>query len=115
MKKFRNLCLNVKKWVNVQFKHALNMSTGHYYDKKWYSEDWYLNDKGFSLNYTHKDRIKFACSVFKKKSDPGLKLSYHSSDTYILAVALNNFYKSKTGKIQMFILILYCPFGRSLT
>ena len=103
-----------KKWANVQFKHALNMSTGHYYDKKWYSEDWYLNDKGFSLNYTHKDRIKFACSVFKKKSDPGLKLSYHSSDTYILAVALNNFYKSKTGRDSDVYTDLVLPLWKEL-
>jgi hypothetical protein len=86
-----------RKWKDVRFKHALNMATGHYFDKKWYSEDWYLNNKGFSLNYTHKDRIKFACSVFSKKSPPGIKLSYHSSDTYILGVGLNNFYKSKNG------------------
>ena len=86
-----------KKWKDVRFKHALNKATGHYFDKKWYSEDWYLNNKGFSLNYTHKDRIKFACSVFSKKSPPGMKLSYHSSDTYILGVGLNNFYKSKNG------------------
>ena len=103
-----------KKWKGVQFKHALNMATGHYFDKKWYSEDWYLNNKGFSLNFTHKDRIKFACSVFSKKSDPGIKLSYHSSDTYILSVALNNFYKSKNGNNSDIYRDLLLPFWKEL-
>ena len=103
-----------KKWKGVQFKHALNMATGHYFDKKWYSEDWYLNNKGFSLNFTHKDRINFACSVFSKKSDPGIKLSYHSSDTYILSVALNNFYKSKNGNNSDIYTDLLLPFWKEL-
>ena len=103
-----------KKWKGVQFKHALNMATGHYFDKKWYSEDWYLNNKGFSLNFTHNDRIKFACSIFSKKSDPGIKLSYHSSDTYVLSVALNNFYKSKNGNNSDIYRDLLLPFWKEL-
>lgn len=103
-----------KKWNEVKFVHALNMATGQYFNKKWYSEDWYLSDKGFSLNFRHKDRIKFACSIFSKKSPPGMKLSYHSSDTYILGVALNNFYKTKKGDASDIYRDLILPFWKEL-
>jgi len=86
-----------KKWIGVNFGHALNMATGHFTNKKWYSEDWYLRKNNYSSLYTHKDKIKMACSIFPKKAIPGTKFTYHSSETYILGVAMNNFLKSKKG------------------
>ena len=54
--------------------------------ENFYSEDWYLEQEGYFKNFTHKDKIKSACNFFKKQANPGTKLSYHSSDTYILGI-----------------------------
>ena len=86
-----------KKWRGVTFENALDMATGQYKYKSYYSEDWYLEQEGYFRNLTHKDRIKSACNFFKKQTNPGVKLSYHSSDTYILGTALNKFYKDNVS------------------
>jgi hypothetical protein len=86
-----------KKWRSVTFENALDMATGQYKYKNYYSEDWYLEQEGYFKNFTHKDKIKSACNFFKKQTNPGVKLSYHSSDTYILGAALNKFYKDNVS------------------
>ena len=86
-----------KKWRSVTFGNALDMATGQYKYEKFYSEDWYLEQEGYFKNFTHKDKIKSACNFFKKQTNPGTKLSYHSSDTYILGTALNQFYKENVS------------------
>ena len=105
---------SAKKWRGVTFENTLDMATGQYQYEKFYSEDWYLTKEGFSKLYKHKDKINFSCKVFKKKTIPGKKFSYHSSDTYILGTALNNFYKAKvdpTGDIYSHLLV---PLWKSL-
>jgi len=103
-----------KKWRGVTFGNTLDMATGQYKYKKYYSEDWYLRKNGFSNNYKHKDRITFSCDIFKKNALPGTKLSYHSSDTYILGTALNNFYKQKVNKNGDLYYDLMLPLWKSL-
>ena len=103
-----------KKWRSVTFGNALDMATGQYKYKNYYSEDWYLEQEGYFKNFTHKDRIKSACNFFKKQANPGIKLSYHSSDTYILGTALNQFYKQNVSSEGDIYYDLLLPLWNSL-
>ena len=103
-----------KKWRSVTFENALDMATGQYKYKKFWSEDWYLVKEGFFKNFTHKDRIKSACNFFKKQTIPGVKFSYHSSDTYILGTALNQFYKENVNSTGDIYYDLMLPLWDSL-
>jgi len=103
-----------KKWRSVTFENALDMATGQYKYKNYYSEDWYLEQEGYFKNFTHKDRIKSACNFFKKQANPGIKLSYHSSDTYILGTALNQFYKQNVSSEGDIYYDLLLPLWNSL-
>ena len=103
-----------KKWRGVTFENALDMSTGQYKYKNYYSEDWYLENEGYFENLTHKDKIKSACNFFKKQTNPGVKLSYHSSDTYILGTALNKFYKDNVNSEGDIYYDLLLPLWNSL-
>jgi hypothetical protein len=103
-----------KKWRSVTFGNTLDMATGHYRYEKFYSEDWYLEQEGYFKNFTHKDKIKSACNFFKKQANPGTKLSYHSSDTYILGSALNQFYKENVNSEGDIYYDLLLPLWNSL-
>jgi hypothetical protein len=103
-----------KKWRSVTFENALDMATGQYKYKSYYSEDWYLEKEGYFKNLTHKDKIKSACNFFKKQTNPGVKLSYHSSDTYILGTALNKFYKDNVSSEGDIYYDLLLPLWNSL-
>jgi len=103
-----------KKWRSVTFENALDMATGQYKYKNYYSEDWYLEQEGYFKNFTHKDKIKSACNFFKKQINPGIKLSYHSSDTYILGTALNQFYKENVSSEGDIYYDLLLPLWNSL-
>lgn len=90
-------CKKFGGWADVSFLDALNMTTGHY------GADKYMVDEGSKkmINFfdalTHEDKIKTACRAFKRKSRPGLKWVYHTSDTYILGTALQDYLKQKQG------------------
>jgi len=103
-----------KKWRSVTFGNTLDMATGQYKYKNYYSEDWYLEQEGYFKNFTHKDKIKSACNFFKKQVNPGTKLSYHSSDTYILGTALNQFYQKNVNSTGDIYYDLMMPLWDSL-
>ena len=103
-----------KKWRSVTFGNTLDMATGQYKYKNYYSEDWYLEQENYFKNFTHKDKIKSACNFFKKQENPGTKLSYHSSDTYILGTALNQFYQKNVNSTGDIYYDLMLPLWDSL-
>jgi len=88
-------CKKSGNWSDVTFKDVLNMTTGNY------DTDKYMVDEGsrkmirFFDAVSHKDKIKAACGAFKRKSRPGKKWVYHTSDTYILGTALQNYLAGK--------------------
>jgi len=88
-------CKKSGNWSDVTFQNALNMTTGNY------TTDKYMADEGgqkmirFFDAVSHKDKIKAACGAFKRKSTPGKKWVYHTSDTYILGAAMQNYLAGK--------------------
>lgn len=88
---------NGSQWQGVTFEHLLDMATGNY-DSSGFEVDEASNAmlNGFFLSYTHSGKIGFSCS-YARKSTPGTAWVYHSSDTYILGSALDNYHRYWQG------------------
>lgn len=90
-------CKKSGNWSDVTFQNALNMSTGNFGTAKYMVDEGQKEMIRFFDAVSHKERIKVACGAFKRKSRPGSKWVYHTSDTYILGTALQNYLKQKQG------------------
>ena len=77
-------------WSNVTFEHTLDMATGNY------DSDGYMEDEedeamsGFFNAETYNAKITVAFS-YPHNTAPGQKWVYHTSDTFILVRALQNY------------------------
>ncbi|QDP02760.1 choice-of-anchor D domain-containing protein [Thalassotalea sp. PS06] len=79
-------------WSDVSVENALDMATGNYRLSS------YQGDEGstavvneFFLTFTHDEKIAHSCERYIRKSLPKTHFSYHSSDTYIAGVAMDNY------------------------
>lgn len=80
-------------WSDVTVENALDMATGNYRLAS------YEGDEGssavvneFFLTFTHAEKIAHSCERYIRKAAPNTHFSYHSSDTYIAGVAMDNYY-----------------------
>lgn len=92
-----------KQWQGVTFSHLLNMSTGNYISSGHSSDEGAEHSQIFFGATTHQEKINYSCQHFPRKSEPGTKFVYHTSDTYLLGTALNAYIKAKLGKdVELF-------------
>ncbi|MBT5105764.1 MAG: serine hydrolase [Porticoccaceae bacterium] len=85
-----------EKWQDVTFENVLDMATGNYRSRV-YMADEEANSifDDFFSKQTHKERIEYSCNEYRRRTEPGTRWVYHTSDTYILGTALNAFLRSK--------------------
>ena len=92
-----------RKWKNVTLNNLSDMSTGQYFNSTHdFDESSVASSEVIFMFEEHKDKIKKACSAFPKKTKPGTRFVYHTSDTYILGLALNNYLKSNSNRKDYF-------------
>lgn len=80
-------------WSDVTVENALDMATGNYRLSSYEGDEGSsttVND--FFLVFTHDEKISHACERYIRKDTPNTHFSYHSSDTYIAGVAMDNYY-----------------------
>jgi CubicO group peptidase (beta-lactamase class C family) len=85
------------KWSAVTFENALNMSTGNYEQVDFETDEYGSNMLSFldkAESYT--DKIRFAFR-YPAQVPPGEVWVYHSSDTFILTRAMNNYLVQREG------------------
>lgn len=94
-------CAREGNWEDVTFADLLNMTTGHY-DSAIYMQDEYAPhiSRLFDAE-THTDKITYSCEYFPRRTDPGEKFVYHTSDTYLLGTAMNAFLRAKKADPQV--------------
>ena len=85
------------KWTDVTLSQALNMTTGNY-DKLGYD----LDESGekmpeFFAADSRDERARLACAMFPRQAVPGTQWVYHTIDTYLLGVAMQNILKRRKG------------------
>ena len=80
-------------WSDVTVENALDMATGNYRSASFEGDEDSSNvASNFFLVYTHDQKIQHACERYIRKTAPDTHFSYHSSDTYIAGVAMDNYY-----------------------
>lgn len=80
-------------WSDVTVENALDMATGNYRLASYEGDEGGVTTTNdFFLVFTHDEKIKHACERYIRKSAPNTHFSYHSSDTYIAGVAMDNYH-----------------------
>lgn len=88
---------NSSQWYDVTLENALDMATGNYdSDVANADEASTAMLNGFFLTYTDSQKSNFSCS-YTRKASPGTKWVYHTTDTYILGIGINELYKAWEG------------------
>ncbi len=80
------------KWHHVTLGDLLNMRTGIYRSKDPHADESSKQMLKFFLVQTAKQKLQLACSLFSKKSEPGKRFHYHTSDTYLAGVMFNRIF-----------------------
>lgn len=93
------MCRISGNWKDVTFENALDMATGNYRSEKGEGdESSQAMHNLFFLPETHTEKLNFSCNAMLRKSNPGSRWIYHTSDTYILGTAMTNFLKNNKSK-----------------
>ena len=86
-------------WDGVTFGHLLDMTSGHYKSNKPHKdEDEYFWP--FSQHREAAGKTEYACMAFDKKDEPGQTWVYRTSDTWILGMAMQAFWREKSGRAE---------------
>lgn len=87
---------NDKKWKNVTIENLADMTTGNYKSSIHSLDEDNISSLNFIFNLiTLDEKEEFACNQYPNKSKPNTKFVYHSSDTFLLGLALNNLLKER--------------------
>lgn len=101
-------------WRGVTLEHLLDMATGNYHSAKPEADEDSDGFLPFFLATTAPEKTEFSCSYFPRKSAPGTVWAYHTSDTYLLGVAMNAFLQAKEGPDADYFNDLVAPIWRGL-
>ena len=85
-------------WQDVDLLDLLDMATGHYDSAAYMADEDAAKITGFfkPADYAHK--LAFACEAWPHATGPGTTWVYHTPDTYLLGVALQNDFKQQPGR-----------------
>ena len=85
-----------QRWNEVTPAHLVNMTTGNYRSAVFNADE--DNDMdAFFVAQGHGDKLRFSCEAWPRQSPAGTQWVYHTTDTYLLGVAMNNYLKQKLG------------------
>ncbi|MBE0682280.1 MAG: hypothetical protein IH589_10230 [Anaerolineales bacterium] len=83
-------------WTNVTFNNTIDMATGNYRLAGYESDEAGSYMETFFLAETYTDKMTAAFN-FPFKVSPGTYWVYHSSDTFIVTRAMNNYLQAQEG------------------
>jgi len=75
-------------WDGVTFEHALDMTTGRYVSLEYEVDEALAVEADFFVVDSHAEKIELACGRYPRQRPPGEVFVYHTTDTYILGVAM---------------------------
>jgi hypothetical protein len=85
------------RWGDVSFGQTLDMATGNYNSSgASVDEGAQSTIDNFFLVGSHQLKIQHACA-YTRQATPGSQFVYHSSDSYILSRAMQQYYRSQTS------------------
>ena len=87
------------RWDDVSLDDLVDMTTGNYTSPAYMSDEDNLVWNFLNVE-THALKVKNACEQHTRSGAPGGQWVYHTSDTYLLATALDAFLSQKRGSDQ---------------
>ncbi len=88
---------DMPRWQDVTLLNALDMATGNYNDAAYArDESSEATIAGFFSQSTHAKKARFSCH-YPRKAPPGSRFVYHTSDSYLAARLLQQFYADQQG------------------
>lgn len=85
------------RWEGVTLEHLLDMSTGNYTRIESQADEFSTPTSAFFVMLKNADRTRLACQAWPRQAEPGTVAVYHSTDHYLLGVALARFLAAKSG------------------
>ena len=101
------------KWRDVTIEDALDMATGNFDSTDLMADEDAPLHEAFVFDDQHVSKVRFACSQFPRKAAPGSTFVYHTSDTYLLGVALQRALDKKDAG-DLYDAVLLEPVWRTL-
>ncbi len=84
------------RWSDVSVDDALDMTTGNFVSSTYMADEddlvW-----NFLRAESHADKASVACGEYPRAATPGNTWVYHTSDTYLVATAMNAFLQARRG------------------
>ncbi len=108
-------------WRDIDLANLLDMDTGHYDSSAYMADEDSAKIVGFFQPTAHPYKLAFACEAYPRKQAPGEVWVYHTSDTYLLGVALEAELRSQPARSQQEVFSdvlvpdIYRPLGLSQT
>ncbi len=90
-------CAAAGGWDGVTFEHALDMTTGRYISTESEADENAAIEARFFITETHAEKIELACTRYPRRTAPGERWVYHTTDTYILGTAMRAFWRERNG------------------
>lgn len=87
-----------ERWGDVSFEQALDMATGNYRSDVHDLDESSPPDWELLTVETHAEKVEIACTVHPRRVEPGTRWVYHTTDTYLLGVAMQAYYRQHTGR-----------------
>ncbi len=84
-------CAATGKWKGVSLWNLLDMNTGLYQSRRDMKDEDGSAMAAFFDATTRAEKLALACDIFPRRARPGRHWVYHTSDTWILGVALQNY------------------------
>jgi hypothetical protein len=89
-------------WDDVTIAETLDLSTGHYNSAADQHDENAPDMLAFFLAEDQASRIRFACTHYPRKTSPGTRWVYHTTDSYLLGTALAAWHRRRTGRAADF-------------
>ncbi|HVY84571.1 MAG TPA: hypothetical protein VG943_05530, partial [Caulobacterales bacterium] len=84
-------------WDGATFLNALDMAAGRYRSAEDQADENAMTDSAFFVTTQHATKIHLACTMFPGREAPGQRWVYHTSDTYALGTAMQDFWRARHG------------------
>ena len=84
-------------WADVTIEHAVDMATGNYQRRALMEDERSDAQEAFIFSDSHLQKIDFSCNHYRRKTPPGSRWIYHTSDTYVAGLAMAAVLKDRVG------------------
>jgi Beta-lactamase len=104
---------DASKWRDVTLANALDMATGNFGSRDMMADEDSPAHEAFVFDDRHASKLRFACEHFPRRAAPGTTFVYHTSDTYLLGVAMQRALDER-GAGELYETVLRAPIWQPL-